>query len=41
VTRLEALLDTEPLCSFLCPRDSDNGRVFTLQEAIVVARKPA
>jgi ubiquinone/menaquinone biosynthesis C-methylase UbiE len=41
VTRLEALLGTEPLRSFLRPRDSDNGRVFTLQEAIIVARKPA
>ena len=41
VTRLEALLGTEPLRSFLRPRDSDNGGVFTLQEAIIVARKPA
>ena len=41
VTRLEALLGTEPLRCFLRPRDSDNGRVFTLQEAIIVARKPA
>ena len=41
VTRLEALLGAEPLRSFLRPRDSDNGRVFTLQEAIIVARKPA
>ena len=41
VTRLEALLGTEPLRSFLRPRDSDNGRIFTLQEAIIVARKPA
>ena len=41
VARLEALLGAEPLRSFLRPRESDKGLVFTLQETIIVARKPA
>jgi ubiquinone/menaquinone biosynthesis C-methylase UbiE len=41
VARLEVLLEEEPLCSYLRPRKSDTGLRFTLQEAIVVARKPA
>lgn len=31
----------EPLASLLRPRETEAGLVFTLQEAIVVARKPA
>jgi ubiquinone/menaquinone biosynthesis C-methylase UbiE len=41
VARLEALLAEEPLRSYLRPRESDAGLAFTLQEAIIVARKPA
>ena len=41
VKRLETMLGAEPLRSYLRPRDSDKGLVFTLQEAIIVARKPA
>ena len=41
VTRLKSMLDDEPLRSFLRPRESEQGLVFTLQEAIIVARKPA
>jgi len=41
VARLKALLGEEPLRSFLKPRESDAGLAFTLQEAIIVARKPA
>ncbi len=41
VARLKELLGEEPLRSFLRPRESDKGLVFTLQEAIIVARKPA
>ena len=40
VARLEALLAEEPLRSYLRPRESDAGLAFTLQEAIIVARKP-
>ena len=35
------MLGAEPLRSYLRPRDSDKGLIFTLQEAIIVARKPA
>jgi hypothetical protein len=38
--RLAALLEEEPLRSFLRPRETDNGAVFTLREAIIVAHKP-
>ncbi len=31
----------EPLASLLKPRETDAGLVFTLQEAIIVARKPS
>ncbi len=41
VKRLEMLLAAEPLRSYLRPRESDKGLVFTLQEAIIVARKSA
>jgi ubiquinone/menaquinone biosynthesis C-methylase UbiE len=41
IARLEALLHEEPLRSYLRPHKSDAGLAFTLQEAIVVARKPA
>ncbi|HSB58933.1 MAG TPA: methyltransferase domain-containing protein [Methyloceanibacter sp.] len=41
VARLEALLAEEPLRSYLRPRESGAGLAFTLQEAIIVARKPA
>ncbi|HMK42071.1 MAG TPA: methyltransferase domain-containing protein [Methyloceanibacter sp.] len=40
VARLKALLGAEPLYSYLRPRESDKGLVFTLQEVIIVARKP-
>jgi ubiquinone/menaquinone biosynthesis C-methylase UbiE len=39
VARLKRLLSEEPLRSFLRPRDGDQGLVFTLQEAIVMARR--
>jgi len=38
--RLRDLLAHEPLCSLLRPRDCGAGLVFTLQEAIIAARKP-
>lgn len=41
VARLKAMLADEPLASLLRPRETEAGLVFTLQEAIVVARKPA
>jgi hypothetical protein len=40
VGRLKAMLGDAPLRGFLNPRMSGSGLVFTLQEAIVVARKP-
>jgi ubiquinone/menaquinone biosynthesis C-methylase UbiE len=39
VARLKRLLSEEPLRSFLRPRDGDQGPLFTLQEAIVMARR--
>ena len=41
VERLEHLLDNDLLRAFLRPRDEAGERIFTLQEAIIVARKPA
>jgi ubiquinone/menaquinone biosynthesis C-methylase UbiE len=41
VGRLKSLLEEEPLRSYLRPREGNAGLSFTLQEAIVVARKPA
>jgi ubiquinone/menaquinone biosynthesis C-methylase UbiE len=41
VARLKSMLAEEPLRSLLRPREGDAGPVFTLQEAIIVARKPA
>jgi hypothetical protein len=41
VARLKALLGEEPLRSYLRPRETDGGLAFTLQEAIIAARKPA
>ncbi len=41
VARLNTMLGEEPLRSYLRPRAGDTGPVFTLQEAIIVARKPA
>ncbi len=38
-SRLEAMLDAEPLRGFLKPRADEDGLVFTLQEAIIIARK--
>jgi hypothetical protein len=35
------MLAEEPLRSYLRPHEADAGPVFTLQEAIIVARKPA
>lgn len=40
VERLEHLLDNDLLRAFLRPRDEAGERIFTLQEAIIVARKP-
>jgi ubiquinone/menaquinone biosynthesis C-methylase UbiE len=40
VARLEAMLGQEPLHAFLKPRTTVHGPLFTLQEAIIVARKP-
>ena len=40
IARLEAMLDDGPLRAFLKPRMAEGGLVFTLQEAIIVARKP-
>jgi ubiquinone/menaquinone biosynthesis C-methylase UbiE len=40
IARLKSMLNEEPLCSYLRPREGDAGAVFTLQEAIIVARKP-
>lgn len=41
VARLKAMLEEEPLRNYLRPRESEAGSVFTLQEAIILARKPA
>jgi ubiquinone/menaquinone biosynthesis C-methylase UbiE len=41
VARLKALLGEEPLRSYLRPRETDGDLAFTLQEAIIAARKPA
>ena len=41
VARLKAMLGEEPLASFLKPLETDAGLMFTLQEAIIVARKPS
>jgi hypothetical protein len=38
--RLSALLQEEPLRSFLRPRQTEDGTAFTLREAIIVAHKP-
>ena len=38
--QLEAALAQEPLRDFLNPRRDERGLVFTLQEAIIAARKP-
>ncbi len=40
VSRLEVMLGEEPLHTFLRPRVTEDGPTFTLQEAIIVARKP-
>jgi len=40
VERLEHLLDNDLLRTFLRPRDEAGERIFTLQEAIIAARKP-
>jgi ubiquinone/menaquinone biosynthesis C-methylase UbiE len=39
VARLKAMLGDEPLRSFLRPRQGEHDLVFTLQEAIIVARR--
>ena len=41
VARLKAMLADEPLASLLRPREMEAGLIFTLQEAIVVTRRPA
>ena len=38
---LKTMLGEEPLASLLKPRETDAGLVFTLQEAIIIARKPS
>jgi len=38
--QLEGMLEDEPLRSFLRPREEAGERLFTLREAIIVARKP-
>ena len=38
--RLRDLLADDPLRSLLRPRDGEGGLAFTLQEAIMIARKP-
>jgi ubiquinone/menaquinone biosynthesis C-methylase UbiE len=40
IARLKAMLASEPLTSLLKPSETDAGLLFTLQEAIIVARKP-
>ena len=40
VERLEHLLDNDLLRAFLNPREAAGERIFTLQEAIIVAHKP-
>jgi len=40
VSRLKTLLRQSPLQDFLKPREMEAGMVFTLQEGIVLARKP-
>jgi len=40
IERLHHLLDNDLLRAFLRPREEAGERVFTLQEAIIVARKP-
>jgi ubiquinone/menaquinone biosynthesis C-methylase UbiE len=40
IEKLQAMLEEEPLRTFLRPREESGVRLFTLQEAIVVARKP-
>jgi ubiquinone/menaquinone biosynthesis C-methylase UbiE len=40
VARLEAMLAQEPLHTFLRPRVTAEGAMFTLQEAVIVGRKP-
>jgi len=40
VSRLEAMLEDEPLHTFLKPRVTEDGMTFTLQEAIIIAHKP-
>lgn len=39
-TLLETMLREDPLKSFLKPHSGDDGLAFTLQEAIIVAKKP-
>jgi ubiquinone/menaquinone biosynthesis C-methylase UbiE len=41
MAQLRALLHEQPLRDLLKPRDTETGTVFTLQEGIMVARKPA
>ena len=40
VTRLRVALQDQPLKGFLRPHTGENGFAFTLQEAIILARKP-
>ena len=41
IARLEEMLETEPLRSYLRPRQTQDGLVFVLREAILIAGKPA
>ena len=40
VARLKAMLGEPRLKTFLRPRATEDGLMFTLQEAIIVAKKP-
>lgn len=40
IARLHNLLHEQPLREFLRPRETGDGLIFTLQEAIIVGRKP-
>jgi ubiquinone/menaquinone biosynthesis C-methylase UbiE len=39
ITRLKEMLEQEPLRSYLRPRETEDGLIFTLREAIIVAQK--
>jgi ubiquinone/menaquinone biosynthesis C-methylase UbiE len=41
IVRLKEMLEARPLRALLRPRASEDGIIFTLREAIIVAKKPA